>query len=320
MSFMARSSVPSSQKPLLFSGSANPAFARKLAKSLDISLGKVIITPFSDEETRVIVQEDVRGRDVYVVQPTSTPANQYIMELLLLVHALRQMKPKRITAIMPFFGYRRQEKISTPGECLTFELVAKLLKIAGVSRVAVIDLHKHRSARFFKAVNIQSKELRVFDLFVDYFKKKHLENFVVLAPDKGGIPESERYARALNVPLVKAYKHRTIQRPDEVMFDSFEGEVAGKNILIIDDEINTAGTLMGVVDILKKQKARNVYFACTHGVLSGPAIERLEKSRIRQVVITDSIFLPPQKRLKKIHVLSVAPLFADVIHQWSKRR
>lgn len=240
------------------------------------------------------------------------------MELLLLVHALQDLKPRRITAVIPFFGYRRQEKKTSPGESLTFQLIAKLLKAAGVSRVLVIDLHKHRSKKFFQENGIVCTELRAFDVIINYFKKKKLDNFAVLAPDKGSIPESERYAKALGVPLVRVYKHRS--KRDEVVIDRFEGDIQGKNMLIIDDEINTAGTLMGVVDLLKKNKARNVYFACTHAVLSGPAVERLAKSRIRQVVFTDTIDLPQEKRLKKMHVVSVVPLFAATIRAWSKKR
>jgi ribose-phosphate pyrophosphokinase len=308
------------KEPLLFSGRAHKPFARKIAKQLDLSLSKMDIVTFSDLETHVIVKEDVKGRDVYIVQPTSMPANETLMELLIAVHAIKQMKPKRITAVIPFFGYRRQEKVTVAGESLSFELMAKLLKTAGVSRVLVMDLHKHRASKYFKAEKIVCKELRAFEVIVEYFRKKKLENFVVLAPDKGSIPEAEKYAKALNVPLVKAYKHRTMNRRDEVVFDGFEGQVKGKNVLITDDEINTAGTLMGVVDILKKEKARNIYFACTHGVLSGPAIERLKKSKIRQVVITDTIELPKEKRIQKMKVLSVAPLFAEQIQKWSKRK
>lgn len=308
------------QDPLLFSGRANIPFARKIAKQLGLPLSKMDIVTFSDLETHVIVKEDVKGRDVYMIQPTSMPANETLMELLIAVQSIKQMKPKRITAVMPFFGYRRQEKVTVEGEALSFELVAKLLKAAGVGRVLVMDLHKHRAAKYFAAQKIVCKELRAFEVIVEYFKKKKLENFVVLAPDKGGIPEAEKYAKALGVPLVKAYKHRSINKRDEVVFDGFEGEVRGKNVLITDDEINTAGTLMGVVDILKKEKASNIYFACTHGVLSGPAIERLSKSRIRQVVFTDTIKLPKEKKLQKMKVLSVAPMFAEQIEKWSRRK
>ncbi len=305
--------------PLLFSGRANRPLSRRVAKELGLTLGSLEITTFSDLETHVVVKEEVTGRDVYVLQSTSSPANETLMELLLMVHSLKRLKPKRITAVMPFFGYRRQEKMTIGGESLSFELVAKLLKTAGVNRVLVMDLHKHRSSKYFKMAGLQYKELRAFEVIVNYFKKKKLDNFVVLSPDKGSIPESERYAKALNVPLVIAYKRRSLRKPDEVIFERLEGDVTGKNILIIDDEINTAGTLVGVLEILKRRKARNIYVACTHAVLSGPAIKRLKASSIRQIVVTDTIAIPPAKRLKKMKVLTVTPLFAAAIQQWSRR-
>src|SRR3989339_95770 len=290
----------SSSPTIFFAGTANKPFARKLVKELGVHLGNMEIVKFSDLETHVVLREDVKGKEVYLIQSTSMPSNDHIMELLFMAHAVVHAQPKRITAVIPFFGYRRQEKRTVSGESLSFQLIAKLLKAAGISRVLLIDLHKHRSTKFFHEFRIATRELRAFEVLIQYFRKKKLENFVVLAPDKGSIPESEKYATALNVPLVKVYKHRTLSRRDQVTIDRFEGDVAGKDILIIDDEINTAGTLMGVIDILKKRKARNIYFGCTHAVLSGPAIERLAHSRIRQVVVTDTIYLPAKKRLKKI--------------------
>lgn len=306
------------QQPVLISGTANAPLSKKIAKELGLSLAKVDIVQFADKETHVVLQEDMKGRDVYIIQPTSNPANETIMELLLIAHAVQDMKPKRITAIMPFFGYRRQEKKTHPGEVLSFRLVAKLMKAAGITRVGVMDLHKRRSAQYFKDAGIVCHELRAFDMISTYFKqKRQLKDFVLVAPDKGSVPVAERYAKELGVPVVKAQKHRTMDKRDQVTYDSLGEGVKGKNVLIIDDEINTAGTLMGVADLLKKQKAKNVYFACTHGVLSNPAKTRLAKSRIRQVVITDTIFLPSQKRLPKIKVLSVAPMFAGLISKWS---
>lgn len=300
---------------VLLSGSAHQAFAKSLAQDLGVPLGNVELVTFSDGESHVIVHEDVAGKDVYLVQSGSAPANEHFMELLIMTHAVRAMKPRSITAVLPFFPYRRQEKLVQPGESLTFELVAQLLKAAGVERVLVMDLHKHRSTRFFDDVGLEWKELRAFERICAYFKARPLKEYVVLAPDKGGIPESERYAEALGVPLVKATKRRS-QR-DVVEFDAFEGEVTGKNILIIDDEINTAGTLVGIVDILKKQQAGDIYFACTHAVLSGPAIQRLVESPLKQVIVTDTIALPVEKQIEKINILSVSSVFADAIREWS---
>lgn len=314
---MAKKS-PIKKPPILLAGRESKTMARKIAAELGLHLGRVEIATFSDLETHVIVREELKGRDVYLIQATAAPSNESLMELLIMAHAAKSLQPKRITAVIPFFGYRRQEKQTVDGEAVTFQLVAKMIKAAGITRVLTIDLHKHRSARFFKEAGIVSKELRAFDVISEYLQKKKLDNFVVLAPDKGSVPESEKYAKVLGVPLVKAYKHRSIRKRDQVTYDRFEGEVKGKNVLIIDDEINTAGTLMGVVDILKKEKAKNIYFACTHGVLSGPAIDRLKKSRIRQIIITDTIYLQPEKRFKKVKILSVSRLFAEQIAKWSK--
>lgn len=305
------------QHIMLLSGTAHPAFAHSLAQELGAKVGAMDLFRFSDDETHVIIKEDLAGQDVYLVQPTSAPANDHIMELLMMAHAARAQHAQRITAVMPFFGYRRQEKTVKPGESLTFELIAQLLKAAGVDRILAIDLHKHRSTRFFDAVGLEWKELRAFDVICEYFKQKELSDVVVLAPDKGGLPESERYAQALGVPLVKATKHRSTR--DQVVFDHFEGDVKGKNVLIVDDEINTAGTLIGVVDILKQQNAQDIYFACTHAVLSGPAIERLNASPLKEVVVTDTIALPAEKKIDKIVVLSVVPQFAAAIREWSQK-
>lgn len=291
----------------LFTGNSNKPLARKVAKLLGTSLGKAVVKKFSDGETYVRIKEDVRNKKVYVMQ-SGAPANDSLMELLIMVHALKSMYPKKITAVIPFFPYRRMEKTVEEGESLTFELVADLLNTAGVDKVIVLDLHKHRSKRFFK---FQRKELLAYPVIIQRLLKKKLENFVIVAPDKGSMPECKKYSAELGVPIVKAYKTR--KEHDKAVIKKMVGEVRGKDVIIIDDEINTAGTLIGVVNELKKRKARNIYFACTHPVLSGPAVERLKKAKIREVIVTDSIHLPPKKRLPKIKVLSVAPLIADAI-------
>lgn len=302
---------------VILSGTSHPHFAESLAKDLGVSLGNVEIAQFSDSETHVIVHEDVAGKEVFIVQSGFAPANERLMELLLMCEAVWNKKAKRITVVLPFVPYRRQEKQTKNGEALSFEVLARLLRAVGVRRVLTIDLHKHRSRRFFKDQHITCKELRAFPVLVDFFKKqKSLTDFVVVAPDKGSIPESEKYARALKVPVVKFYKRRT--KRDQIVIDRFEGSVEGKNVLIIDDEINTGGTLVGVVQMLKKQGAREVLFACTHGVLSGPAIERLSASSLKEIIITDTIPQPKEKRMKKMTVVSVESLFAQQIRQWVK--
>lgn len=293
---------------VILTGNSNSSLARKIAKELDLKIGKADVKMFSDGETYVNIEEDLQDKNVYIVQSGSFPANHHLMELLAMVHAARNLNPKKIVAVVPFYPYRRMEKTVEPGESLTFELVADLLHTAGIDKIICMDLHKHRSKRFFK---FQRKELRAFDTIIARLRLKKLNNFVVVAPDKGSMPESKRYARELEVPLVKAFKTR--KKHDEAIIKRLEGDVDGKDIIIVDDEINTAGTLCGVVDELKKHKVRNIYFASTHGVLSGPAIERLEKAKIREVIVTDTIHLPTEKRIKKIKVLSVAPVFAQAI-------
>ncbi|MBU0670913.1 MAG: ribose-phosphate pyrophosphokinase [Patescibacteria group bacterium] len=295
-------------KPILFTGNANRPLANKVAKLLGIKLGRSIVKKFSDGETYVQIKEDIKNKKVFVMQSSSLNSNDNLMELLIMIHALKAMEPKKIVAIIPFFPYRRMEKTVAEGESLTFELVADLLKTAGVDKVIVLDLHKHRAKRFF---NFQRKELLAFPVIVSRLLRKRLDNFVIVAPDKGSMPESKKYARELEVPIVKAYKTR--KEHDKAIIKKMVGDVKGKDVIIIDDEINTAGTLCGVVAELKKRKARNIYFACTHAVLSGPAIDRLRNTRIREIIVTDTIYLPPKKRLPKIKVLSVAPLIAEAI-------
>lgn len=297
-----------SENKVILSGSSNPRIAKKIAKELNVSLGKMDLKQFSDGETYVNIEENIEGKIVYVVQSGSYPANHHLMELLAIVHAARNLEPKKIVAVVPFYPYRRMEKILKPGESLTFELVADLLHTAGIDKIICMDLHKHRSKRFFK---FQRNELRAFSVIIERLKRKKLHNFVIVAPDKGSMPESKRYARELNVPLVKAFKTR--KKHDEAIINRIVGDVAGKDVIIVDDEINTAGTLLGVTDKLKDLKVRNIYFACTHAVLSGPAIERLQKAKIREVIITDTINLPEEKHIPKIKVLSVASLFAEAI-------
>lgn len=295
---------------VIISGKSNLPLAKKIAKELGLPLGKCEVKQFSDGESYVHIAEEVKGKTVYVVQSGSFPANHHLMEMLLLLQAAKMLQPKRLVAVVPFFPYRRMEKTIIPGESLTFELVANLFHAVGIDKIIVMDLHKHRSKRFFK---FQRKELRAFPVIIERLRQKKLQNFVMVAPDKGSMPESKRYARELNVPLVKSFKTR--KKHDEAIIKRLEGDVVGKDIIIVDDEINTAGTLAGVVDILKQQKARNIYFACTHGVLSGPAIERLAKMRIREVIVTDTTDIPPEKLIGKIKQISVAKLFAEAIRE-----
>lgn len=295
---------------MLFSGTTNEPLAKKIAAELNHKLSKVTIKHFSDGETYVNVEENVNGKKVYFVQSGSYPTNESLMELLIMLHALKKTNqhPKKVIAIVPFYPYRRMEKTVEVGESLTFELVADLLKTAGIDKIICMDLHKHRSKRFFK---FQRKELFAMPVIEEYLKKKNLANMVIVAPDKGSMPESKKYARALNIPIVKAYKKR--KKHDEAIIKKIVGEINGKDVIIIDDEINTAGTLTSVVKAIKDKGARDIYFACTHAVLSGPAIERLKQSPIKEVIVTDTINLSLEKKIDKIKIISVAKIFAEAI-------
>lgn len=306
----------SMKKPfVIISGSSHPRFAEALATELGVGLGQVDIATFSDSETHVTVHADVHGKEVFIVQSGYAPTNDRLVELLLLCEAVWHKKPKRITVVLPFMPYRRQEKQTHTGEALAFDVVARVLRAVGVKRILTIDLHKHRSRQFFKAQGMSCTELRAFSLFSDYFSTQMDTNqTVVVAPDKGSVPESERYARALNIPLVKFFKRRT-QR-DTVVVDGFEGSVDGKHVLIIDDEINTGGTLIGVVRMLKEHGARDIIFACTHAVLSGAAVERLSSSSLKRVIVSDTI--PQRSSLPIQTTLSVVPLFAERIRRWTQ--
>lgn len=295
---------------MLFSGTSNEPLARKIAAELDHKVGKVLIKHFSDGETYVNVLEQVDKKKIYFIQSGSFPTNENLMELLIMLHALKKtnLHPKKVIAIVPFYPYRRMEKTVELGESLTFELVADLLKTAGIDKIICMDLHKHRSKRFFK---FQRRELFALPVISEYLKKKDLSNMVLVAPDKGSMPELKKYSRVLNIPIVKAYKKR--KKHDEAIIKKIVGEIAGKDVIIIDDEINTAGTLVSVISAIKEKGARDIYFACTHAVLSGPAIERLKKAPIKEVIVTDTINMPPEKKMEKIKILSVAKVFAEAI-------
>ncbi len=303
-------------QPVILHGRSHPEFAETLASTLSWQHIPVEVSTFSDSEVHTVIQEDVTGRDVYIVQPTSAPANDHLMELLFIAGAARDHGAKRITAVMPFFGYRRQEKITTHGEVLSFSVIAQLMKAVGIDRVMVLDLHKHRSSKFFTEVGIECVELSASSLFVEYFKNHNDGNLVILAPDKGSVPGSAEYAQALGIPMIIAKKRRYVDQKDHAFFDELIADVADKNILIIDDEVNTAGTLVGVVDIMKQQGANNIFVACTHGVLSGPAIERLAVAPITEFILTDSIARSPEQELPLFKTISVIPLFAKALQDW----
>ena len=293
----------------LFSGTSNKPLAQKVARELKIKLGKIEIKKFSDGETYINVLENIEGENCYVLQSGSNPANENLMELLIIVDALQRLKPKKITVILPFYPYRRQERKVESGEAITSELCAKLLKASGVNKLIVLDLHTKKVESYFK---ISFKHLTAFNLFVDYFKKKNLKNTIVVAPDESAADVNSKLAKKLGFESCYIKKSRE-RKHDKVARMELTGEVKGRNVIILDDEINTGETLMKAAATLKQKGAKKVFFACTHGVLSGEAINKLQKSEINEIVITDSIYLPKENIFGKIKILSVANLIAGEI-------
>ena len=311
---------------IIFSGSSNIRLARKLSELLGWPFGKIELSRFSDGETYVNIADNVKGKNVFVLQSCSHPCNESLMELLIIIDALKRLKPKKITAILPFYAYRRQEKNTKNGESITACLVARLIETAGADKVITIDIHTDKILSFF---NIPAKNLEATPLFEEYFKnplpypspfckgggRKERIGLVVMAPDKGALADAKRFAKKIHAQVAWAEKKRGAKH-DKIASMKFRGKVRGKNVLIIDDEINTAGTLCEAAKLLKRSGAKNIFAACTHPVFSGPAVERLKKSPISQIIVTNTICLPPKKTkplAKKLKIISVAPIIADAI-------
>jgi len=296
-------------RTFLFSGTSNPKLAQKISKLAKIRFGKIDIKRFSDQEIYVNVKENVKGKNVFVLQSCSTPGNEYLMELLILIDALKRLRPRKITAIIPFYPYRRQERKVERGESVTAELVARLLETARVNKVVLCDIHSEKILGFFK---IPVAHLTALSLFVNYFKKKNLKDAMVIAPDQGALQVNRKLAKNLGIPVTFIKKSR-MRKHDVVPRMEVPKEVKNKNIIMLDDEINTAGTIVKTAQLLKKQGVKNIYMAATHTVLSGPAIQRIKKSPIKEIIVTDTIAIPKQKQIKKIKIVSSAGLFSSLI-------
>jgi ribose-phosphate pyrophosphokinase len=294
---------------LIFTGNSNRKLALDICKHLKVKLGGASIDRFSDGEIRVKISENVRGHDVFVVQSTCDPANENLMELLIMIDALKRSSAQRITAVLPYFGYARQDRKDQPRVPITAKLVANLLTIAGADRVLTIDLHAGQIQGFF---DIPLDHLFAVKIFADYRKRMKLkEDFVVVSPDVGGIKTARAYAKRFKCDLAIVDKRRINDRTAEVMH--IMGDVKGKVAVIVDDMVATAGSLVEAVDAIKKAGALEVYAAITHPVLAGPAIERIAKSRLKELVVTDTIPIGKEKMIGKIKVLSVASLLAEAI-------
>ena len=292
----------------IFSGNANIELAKKIAKFLNVPLGDALVSTFSEGEIRVKINEDVRGRDVFIVQPTCPPTNNNLMELLIMIDALKRASARRVTAVIPYFGYARQDRKDQPRVPITAKLVANILEAAGADRVLTMDLHASQIQGFF---DIPLDHLFAVNVIVDYFKKKKLKDLVVASPDVGGIKMARAYAKRLGAALVVVDKRRTDDTKVEVM--NILGEVKGKNVVIVDDLVATASSMCEAAVALKKAGSLKIFTAVSHPILSGPAIERIKKSPIEEFVITDSIPLGADKKDPVFKVLSVSELLGEAI-------
>ncbi|MDN5292918.1 MAG: ribose-phosphate pyrophosphokinae [Eubacteriales bacterium] len=292
----------------IFSGNANRALAEEIAEYLGVSVGAASVSKFSDGEIQVKINESVRGADIFVIQPTCYPANDHIMELLILVDALRRASAKRITAVIPYYGYARQDRKTRARDPITAKLIANILTASGANRVVTMDLHAGQIQGFF---DIPVDHLPGVPIIAEYFLNKGLENPVVVSPDLGGVTRARDLAERIGAPIAIIDKRRPEPNVAEVMH--IIGDVKGKSVIMIDDIIDTAGTITMGAEALLERGAKEVYACCTHPVLSGPAVERLKKSPIKEVVVTNTIPLPPEKNFDKIKVLSVAPLLGEAI-------
>ena len=292
----------------IFSGTANPEFAKKISKYLSLPLSECAIKTFSDGEISVQIGESVRGKDVFVIQPTCAPANSNLMELLILTDALTRSSANSITAVVPYFGYARQDRKAAPRVPISAKLVANMMQTAGIDRVVTMDLHAGQIQGFF---DVPVDNLYGSLIFLDYLKEKNLKNPIIASPDVGGVARARSFAKKLSLDLVIVDKRREEANKSEVM--NIIGDVAGKDVILIDDMIDTAGTIVKAAGAFKEQGAKSVSAFCTHAVLSGPAYERIESGALDGLVVTDTI--PLKQESDRIKVISVAPLFGEVIRR-----
>ncbi|QDP38825.1 ribose-phosphate diphosphokinase [Radiobacillus deserti] len=292
----------------VFSLNSNQELAKEIANHIGIELGKCSVTTFSDGEVQINIEESVRGCDVYVVQSTSEPVNQHMMELLIMIDALKRASASSINIVMPYYGYARQDRKARAREPITAKLVADLLQTAGASRVITLDLHAPQIQGFF---DIPVDQLVGVPILADYFLKKELDDIVVVSPDHGGVTRARHMADRLKAPIAIIDKRRPKPNVAEVM--NIVGNIEGKTAILIDDIIDTAGTITLAANALIENGATEVYACCTHPVLSGPAIERIDNSKIKELIVTNSIALKEEKKMDKLSQLSVAPLISEAI-------
>jgi ribose-phosphate pyrophosphokinase len=296
---------------VVFGGNSNPQLTDEICEYLGLPRGRAEVFKFSNDNTFVRIGESVRGDDVFVVQSFAEPVNDSVMEMLIMIDTLRRASAGRITAVIPYFGYGRTDKKDQPRVPITARLVAKLIESAGADRVLTIDLHAGQIQGFF---DVPVDEMSALSLLAYYFLDKRLENPVIVAPDLGSTKRARSFAEVLDVPLAIIEKRR-IGNVDKSETLNLIGSVEGCSVVIVDDEIDTAGSITQAADLCLRRGSKEVYAAATHPVFSGPAVQRLSASPIKEVVVTNSIHLPVSKRIDKVTVLSVGPLLADVIQR-----
>ena len=298
----------------VFAGRSNEPLAKAIADRLGVRLGECDVSTFSDGEIRLDIHETVRGSDVFVVQSTSEPVNDNIMELLIMIDAFKRASAGRITAVIPYYGYARQDRKAKARDPISAKLVADIITTAGADRVLTMDLHVAQIQGFF---NIPVDHLLgIPPILVPYYAEKFenvKDELVVVSPDLGSVPRVRSFAERLEIPLAIVDKRRPKANVSEVM--NIIGDIKDKKVILVDDMIDTAGTIVNSAAALVEKGASEIYACCTHGVLSGPAIERIAKSEIKELVMLDTIDLPQTKRIDKIKILSVAPTFADAIQR-----
>ncbi|NWJ44548.1 MAG: ribose-phosphate pyrophosphokinase [Chloroflexi bacterium] len=293
----------------VFSGNANPALALAVCEYINIPQGRAQVFEFSNENIFCKIEESVRGNDIYVIQPLSTPVNRSIMELLIMIDAFKRASAGRITAVVPYYAYGRTDKKDQPRVPITARLLADMITVAGAHRLMTVDLHSGQIEGFF---NIPVDNLTAIHILADYFKDKGLDNPVVVSPDLGSAKRARNFAQLINAPLAIVEKRR-MGNDDRSSVLNLIGSVEGKQAILIDDEIDTAGSITQAADTVKKAGATAVYAGCVHAVLSGPAVQRLKDSCIEELVLTDTIPLQATKQLDKIKVISIARLLGEGI-------
>ncbi|AVM22392.1 ribose-phosphate diphosphokinase [Bacillus pumilus] len=292
----------------IFSLNSNPELAKEIADRIGVDVGKSSVKRFSDGEVQINIEESIRGCDCYVIQSTSAPVNEHIMELLIMVDALKRASAKTVNIVIPYYGYARQDRKAKPREPITAKLFANLLETAGATRVIALDLHAPQIQGFF---DIPIDNLMAVPILTNYFEQKNLNDIVVVSPDHGGVTRARKMADRLKAPIAIIDKRRPKPNVAEVM--NIIGNIEGKTAILIDDIIDTAGTITLAANALVENGAAEVYACCTHPVLSGPAVERITNSKIKELVVTNSIRLTDDKKVEKFIPLSVGPLLAEAI-------